>query len=263
MVQTYASYLRLDELLALQQPQSRGKAHDEMLFIIVHQTYELWFKEVLHEMDLVRMRLENDDPAEAQLTIKRILSILKVLVSQMDILETMSAPQFLAFRNLLGTASGFQSAQFRELEFMLGHKQPDVIAVFPKNSQSRRCLERRFEGATLWDSFLRCLARFQYAIPEDLLNRDFRHPVKPSEEVQAVLLDVYSNNPVLANLCELLMDIDEGVQEWRYRHVKMVERIIGSKHGTGGSSGVEYLKSTLFNPSFPDLWAIRSEFRNR
>jgi tryptophan 2,3-dioxygenase len=262
MALTYAGYLKLDELLALQQPRSQGKAPDEMLFIVIHQTYELWFKEALHEIDLLCTHLENGDFPGAQCTLKRILSILKLLVSQMDVLETMSAPQFLTFRDLLGSASGFQSAQFRELEFVLGHKQRKVLVSFAERPPSRGRLEKRYQDSTLWDSFLRCLVRCHYPVPSELLNRDFTQPVTPSREVQQVLLDIYARDHALANLCELLLDMDEGVQEWRYRHVKMVERIIGNKQGTGGSAGVEYLKTTLFSPSFPDLWAIRSEFGN-
>ncbi len=260
MALTYSNYLKLDELLSLQKPQSQGKAHDEMLFIVIHQTYELWFKEVLHEIDLLRNYFEIREIGWACATLKRVLSILKLLVSQMDVLETMSSPQFLSFRDLLGTASGFQSAQFRELEFVLGHKRGEVLEAFPEGSSSRQHLEKRFAGPTLWDSFMHFLSQRDYAIPGYVLNRDFSRPVTPSRQVQSALLQVYAKDPDLANLCELLLDLDEGFQEWRYRHVKMVERIIGSKYGTGGSPGVEYLKRTLFNPSFPDLWAIRGEF---
>jgi tryptophan 2,3-dioxygenase len=263
MALTYSNYLKLDELLALQQPQSKGRAHDEMLFIVVHQTYELWFKEILHEIDHLQMCFELREAAQAQATLKRIVTVLKVMVSQMDILETMSAPQFLTFRSLLGTASGFQSAQFRELEFALGNKRREVLDAFREGSPSRTRLEKRFEGPTLWDSFLHYLSQCNYAVPGHVLNRDFTRPVAPSRQVQSVLLDVYAKDPVKVNLCELLLDLDEGFQEWRYRHFKMVERIIGVKSGTGGSTGVEYLKSTLFAPSFPDLWAIRSEFGTR
>jgi tryptophan 2,3-dioxygenase len=261
MALTYSSYLKLDELLALQQMQFQGKAHDEMLFIVVHQTYELWFKEILYEIDLLGICFELREPAQAQAILKRIRSILKVLVSQMDIIETMLPPQFVAFRDLLGTASEFQSAQFREFEFALGNKRREVLDSFPEGTAARARLQKRFDGPTLWDSFLHFLSQRNYPIPSHLLNRDFTRAIVPSRQVQSVLLLVYEKEPELENICELLLDVDEGVQEWRYRHVKMVERIIGSKRGTGGSSGLEYLKSTLFNPSFPDLWAIRSDIR--
>jgi tryptophan 2,3-dioxygenase len=261
MTLTYSSYLKLDELLELQQLQSKGKAHDEMLFVVIHQTYELWFKEVLYELDGLCAHLEHCDITAAQFTFHRILAILKLLVHQMDVLETMSAPQFLAFRDFLGTASGFQSAQFRELELVLGNRRPEAFMSFPEGAQSRRRLELRYASATLWDYFLRCLAALNYSIPEQLLHRDFTQPVAPSQELQLVLCRIYSESAELSYICEQLLDLDEGFQEWRYRHVKMVERIIGSKQGTGGSSGVEYLKSTLFKPSFPDLWEIRTHFK--
>jgi tryptophan 2,3-dioxygenase len=257
---TYSSYLKLHELLSLQETASQGKAHDEMLFIIVHQTYELWFKELLHELDLLSSSLARADIVNAQFTLKRVLSVVKLLNSQMDVLETMSAPQFLSFRDLLGTASGFQSPQFRELEFVMGRKRREVLTPFPADSEFRACLEARYRGLSLWDCFIKCLAH-SYSIPAELLDRDVTQPLAASREIQEILLEVYAKQPALAYLCELLMDLDEGLQEWRYRHVKMVERIIGSKHGTGGSTGVEYLKSTLFQPSFPDLWEIRTKFR--
>jgi tryptophan 2,3-dioxygenase len=257
---TYSTYLKLSELLSLQETLSGDKAPDEMLFIIVHQTYELWFKELLHELDLLSGFLANAETVRAQFTLKRVLAIVDLMNSQMDVLETMSAPQFLAFRDLLGTASGFQSPQFRELEFVMGHKRQEVLMPFSADSEFRTHLESRYRGPSLWDCFLKGLARY-CPIPPVLLERDVTQPVAPSREIQAILLDVYAKYPALAYLCELLLDLDEGLQEWRYRHVKMVERIIGSKHGTGGSTGVEYLKSTLFQPSFPDLWEIRAQFR--
>jgi tryptophan 2,3-dioxygenase len=257
---TYSSYLELHELLSLQKTASQGKAHDEMLFIIVHQTYELWFKELLHELDLLSSSLARAEIAPAQFTLKRVLSIIELLNSQMDVLETMTAPQFLAFRDLLGTASGFQSPQFRELEFVMGRKRREVLAPFPADSEFRARLEARYRAPTLWDSFVKCLAH-SHSIPPRLLDRDVTQPPAASSEIQETLLAVYAKEPALAYLCELLLDLDEGLQEWRYRHVKMVERIIGAKRGTGGSTGVEYLKSTLFQPSFPDLWEIRTQFR--
>jgi tryptophan 2,3-dioxygenase len=257
---TYSSYLKLHELLALQETASQGRAHDEMLFIIVHQTYELWFKELLHELDLLSGSLARAEIAPAQFTLKRVLSIVRLLNSQMDVLETMSALQFLAFRDLLGTASGFQSPQFRELEFVMGHKRREVLAPFPADSEFRAHLEARYQDPTLWDAFIKCLAH-SYVIPPRLLDRDVTQPHAACREIQEILLAVYAKDPALAYLCELLLDLDEGLQEWRYRHVKMVERIIGGRHGTGGSAGVEYLKATLFRPSFPDLWEIRTQFR--
>jgi tryptophan 2,3-dioxygenase len=255
---TYSSYLRVDELLDLQRPRSDGPEHDEMLFIVIHQVYELWFKEILHEIDRVRQLLEADEAPRAQHTLKRILTILKVLVAQLDILETMTPLEFLSFRERLEAASGFQSDQFRQLEFALGRKSRHAIGRFAADSRAHRALERRFAEPTLWDAFLRYLAREGYRIPEAALARDVTAAVEPSDEIQQVLIDVYRRDPKNSEVCERLVDLDEGVQEWRYRHVKMVERTIGAKMGTGGSSGAAYLQSTIGPPLFPDLWAIRA-----
>ena len=255
---TYARYLKLDDLLSLQQPLSEGPEHDEMLFIIIHQVYELWFKEVLHEVDYVARLLLADDLARAQHTMKRILTILKVLVAQLDILETMSPVEFLTFRERLEAASGFQSHQFRELEFALGQKSRWAISRYPQHEPALERLQQRYEEPTLWDALLAFLSREGYGVPAHLLERDVTGPIEPSPELQEVLIEVYRGNPAISELCERFVDLDEGLQEWRYRHVKMVERTIGAKPGTGGSAGVEYLRQTLFKPAFPDLWGIRT-----
>jgi tryptophan 2,3-dioxygenase len=254
---TYGSYLRVDDLLALQRPRSEGPEHDEMLFIVIHQVYELWFKEVLHEFDRVMRLLTGDDPHRAQHTLKRILTILKVLVAQLDILETMTPLEFLSFRERLAAASGFQSDQFRQIEFVLGVKSDQAVARFPEGSRARAALEQRYRQPTLWDAFLHYLAREGYPVPEADLHRDVTATLEPSAEIQAILTTIYRSDPKNAELCERLVDLDEGFQEWRYRHVKMVERTIGSKPGTGGSSGAQYLRSTLGRNLFPDLWEIR------
>jgi tryptophan 2,3-dioxygenase len=255
---TYGSYLKIDELLSLQQPRSPGE-HDEMLFIIIHQVYELWFKELLHEFDHVMRLLEADEPHRSQHTLKRILTILKVMVAQLDILETMTPLEFLSFRERLDAASGFQSDQFRQIEFLLGVKSEDAMQRFPDGSRARAALERRQRELTLWDAFLRYLARERYDVPPSHLARNVIAPVEASSDIQRILIDVYRRDPKNAELCERLVDLDEGVQEWRYRHVKMVERTIGAKRGTGGSGGAEYLRDTIGRPIFPDLWAIRSQ----
>jgi tryptophan 2,3-dioxygenase len=256
---TYSTYLKIDELLALQQPRSEGPEHDEMLFIVIHQVYELWFKELLHEFDRVRRLLEDDEPHRAQHTLKRILTILKVMVAQLDILETMTPLEFLTFRQRLEAASGFQSDQFRQIEFLLGAKSDKAIVRFAAGSRARTALERRYREPTLWDAFLRYLAREGYQLPAELLARDAVAAVEPSAAVQQVLVTVYRGDPKNAELCERLVDLDEGMQEWRYRHVKMVERTIGAKSGTGGSAGAAYLRETTGRPLFPDLWEIRSQ----
>jgi tryptophan 2,3-dioxygenase len=253
---TYSSYLRIDELLSQQQP--RSDEHDEMLFIIIHQVYELWFKELLHEFDRVMRLLEQDESHRAQHTLKRILTILKVMVAQLDILETMTPLEFLSFRARLDAASGFQSDQFRQIEFVLGVKSEQAIQRFPEGGRARVALERRYHEPTLWDAFLHYLARERDDVPAACLRRDPTAAPEPSREIQEILIDLYRRDVKNAELCERLVDLDEGIQEWRYRHAKMVERTIGAKHGTGGSSGAAYLRETVGRPLFPDLWAIRS-----
>src|SRR5688500_3543117 len=255
---TYATYLQLDELLSLQQPRAEGPEHDELLFIVIHQVYELWFKELLHELDRVAALLRADELHRAQHTLKRILTILKVLVAQLDILETMTPLEFLSFRSRLEAASGFQSDQFRQIEFVLGSKSEKAIPRFPPGSRARAALERRYATATLWDAFLEYLAREGYPVPAPELARDVSAPIEPSPEIQQVLIRVYRSDAKNAELCERLVDLDEGFQEWRYRHVKMVERTIGARPGTGGSAGAGYLRTTIGQNLFPDLWAIRT-----
>jgi tryptophan 2,3-dioxygenase len=255
---TYQSYLQLDTLLSLQVPRSEGPEHDEMLFIVIHQVYELWFKEMLHEIEHVEILFRSDKPHRAQHTLKRILTILKVLVAQLDILETMTPLEFLSFRARLEAASGFQSNQFRQIEFLLGAKTESALARFPEGSPGRLALERRYRQPTVWDAFLHYLAREGYPVPDSHLTRDYSKPIEPTSEIQQILLDVYRRDVKSAEICERLVDLDEGIAEWRYRHVRMVERTIGSKRGTGGSRGAAYLQSTLGRNLFPDLWEIRS-----
>lgn len=254
---TYSEYLNLDSLLNIQNPLSDGPDHDEMLFIIVHQTYELWFKEMLHEIDhLKKLLLDNDLPRSLH-TMKRILTILKVLVHQTDILETMTPLEFLTFRDRLESASGFQSFQFRELEFALGLKNDKILNRFENSTDEKNKLQKRYDEPSLWNIFLRFLVINDYAVPTIAI--EFPND-QESVELRKVLIDVYYKNHNIAQLCELLVDLDEGFQEWRYRHVKMVERTIGTKQGTGGSDGVKYLMTTLSIKFFPALWSIRKEF---
>lgn len=256
---TYGRYLKVDELLSLQQPRSQGPEHDEILFIVIHQVYELWFKQLLHELDYAVRLLREDDGQRVLHTLKRILTILKVQVSQVDILETMTPLEFLTFRERLEAASGFQSDQFRQMEFVLGLKRPEVVDRFPQGSRAQEALERRLGEPSLWDAFLRYLHRMGHPVPEDALSRDPALPPEAHPGVQAALVRVYRQDPRSAQLCERMVDLDEGIQEWRYRHVKMVQRTIGTKPGTGGSEGAAYLAATLMKPVFPDLWEIRSQ----
>ncbi|MBW2278441.1 MAG: tryptophan 2,3-dioxygenase [Deltaproteobacteria bacterium] len=258
MTLTYSSYLKIDELLSLQEPQSDPEQHDELLFIVIHQAYELWFKELLHELDHLDSLLRRNDTPGAQHTLGRVARICRVAVAQMDIMETMTPTQFLSFRDRLETASGFQSAQFRELELALGQKRADVLSSFTPGSDEHDRLERRLAEPCLWDGFLRYLQLRGRKVPMSALDRDVTKEVKPSPTLQELLVEIYRDDPSVSLVCEGMIELDELIQEWRYRHVKMVERMLGNKPGTGGSAGVAYLKSTLFRPFFPDLWQLRS-----
>jgi tryptophan 2,3-dioxygenase len=238
---TYSSYLGLDELLAAQHP--RSDEHDELLFIVIHQVYELWFKQVLHEGARLQDRLEDGDTPHALHTLKRILTILKTLVAQIDVLETMTPRQFTSFRDRLDAASGFQSAQFREFEALLGRRDAGVLRQYPPDSAEHARITAAMKRRSLWESFERYLEGRGYAV----------------DDVQAAILVAYRDDGEATQVCEHLIDLDEGVMEWRYRHVQMVRRTIGDKRGTGGSSGADYLAATLLKPAFADLWAVRSE----
>ncbi len=226
--------------------------HDELLFVIIHQVYELWFKQILHEAELLQDRLENGNGTGALHTSRRIAKILKTIVGQLDVLETMTPRQFASFRPSLGTSSGFQSNQFRELEAVLGRRD---FAEPIDDPRLRAALGRR----TVFDSLLRYLTFV--GLPHsgrDARTRSTPGPGRVIPLVHAALLEVYADeSEPPAEVCEALIDIDEGIQEWRYRHVKMVERTIGVQVGTGGSAGADYLRSTLFRPAFPDLWRVR------
>ena len=256
---TYTSYLKIDRLLDLQEPRSEPVEHDEMLFIVIHQVYELWFKEVLWELDALKRQFSANDLFGAIATLKRVRTIVKTLVGQLDILETMTPLSFTAFRERLETASGFQSAQFRELEYVLGHKRPGMLETFPAGGAERTRLERRLDEPSVVDCFYTLLEARGVEVPSALRHKPPREANVPDATVQQGVLRLYRRQQEAAILFELMTDLDEGLQEWRYRHVKIAERTIGNKQGTGGSPGVEFLKRALFQPVFPDLWAIRHE----
>lgn len=267
---SYTSYLKVDELLQLQQPLSDGPEHDELLFITIHQVYELWFKQLLHEASALQRSLEKGETHRSMAILGRMRTIMKTCVSQLDILETMTPLQFNSFRDRLTSASGFQSAQFRELEAVLGRRDQAGADADKRSgmgmadhlvpgSPARERVEAAMTRPSLWDSALRYF-NTRMAMPASALSRDVSLAWQPNEEVQQALIELHRNDPEASMIGEALVDLDEGLQEWRYRHVKMVERTIGKKMGTGGSSGAGYLASTLFNPVFPDLWAIRSQF---
>lgn len=260
MTLTYAAYLKLDELLALQQPLSRPVEHDEMLFIVIHQVHELWFKLLLHELEQLQRDFRQGDLYDSIATCKRARTIVKTLVGQVDILETLTPLSFNSFRSRLETSSGFQSVQFRELEFLLGYKRAELLKYQEGDAGAQERLRQRLQAASLVDAFYDFLERNGVAIPAELRSRDVSEPTRPDEILQGGLLHLYKNRRDLQILFELMTDFDEGFQEWRYRHIKLVERTIGSKRGTGGSLGVDFLKRSLFQPVFPDLWGIRHQF---
>lgn len=267
---TYTTYLKVDELLELQQPLSDGPEHDELLFITIHQVYELWFKQILHEVAALQISLEEGKTHRSLALLGRVRNIMKTCVSQLDILETMTPLQFNSFRARLSSASGFQSAQFRELEAVLGRRDQagkdadkstgmGMAEHLAPGSVARSRVEAAMSRPSLWHSALKYF-NSRKQIPEDALSHDVSTAWQPHEGLQEVLIELHVNDPEASMVGEALVDLDEGLQEWRYRHVKMVERTIGRKMGTGGSAGAGYLASTLFNPVFPDLWAIRSKF---
>jgi tryptophan 2,3-dioxygenase len=267
---TYTTYLKVDELLSLQQPLSEGPEHDELLFITIHQVYELWFQQMLHELRALQPALEAGDTHRSLALLGRVRTIMKICVAQLDVLETMTPLQFKSFRARLSSASGFQSAQFRELEAVLGrrdHAGEDasegtgmkMAEHLVPGSPARNAVEAAMGRRSVWDSALHYCHVRGHTMPEDVLTRDVSVGWSPRPDVQEVLVALHHSDPESAMVCEALVDLDEGLGEWRYRHVKMVERTIGRKPGTGGSSGVGYLASTLFNPFFPDLWDIRSQ----
>jgi tryptophan 2,3-dioxygenase len=257
---TYTSYLNLDRLLGLQRPRSQPEEHDELLFIVIHQVYELWFKLLLHELDKIKRDFTANDLFAAIATLKRARTVMKTLVGQLDILETMTPMSFAGFRSRLETASGFQSAQFRALEFVLGQKRAELLSGFDARPAERDAVERRLMERSLIDHFYDLLEQRGIAIPTELRNRDVALPAVPNDAIQDGLYRLYREQPDMAILFELMTDFDEGLQEWRYRHVKLTERTIGNKAGSGGSSGIEFLRATLFKPLFSDLWAIRHRF---
>jgi tryptophan 2,3-dioxygenase len=247
---TYGGYLRVEDLISLQGLKSDPPQHDETLFIIIHQVYELWFKQILHEVDAIIERLDQDKPLGAHRLLLRCIAIQRVLVGQVDVLETMTPMDFLAFRDHLLPASGFQSAQFRELEFVSGLKDRRFLNGYNQESPEYARLRSRLDRPTLQDAFYEMLRR-----------RGFNLPLDSTDERLSQLKRIYEDadgHYDLFLLVESLIEYDEMFSLWRLRHIKMVERMIGSKTGTGGSEGAAYLKKTVERKFFPDLWELRT-----
>ncbi len=244
---TYGSYLKIPELLSLQQLRSDPPVHDELLFIVVHQAYELWFKQVLFELEAARDAMVADRPERARHLLVRVQAIERVLIEHIQVLQTMTPQDFLEFRAVLTPASGFQSAQFRELEFVSGLKDERFLDDLAAESEERERLARRLAEPTLWDGFLTLMRTHGYPMPED-----------DAEGRATSLVAMAREQGEVFAVSEGLVDHDEALAQWRYLHVLMVEREIGAKRGTGGSSGVGYLRSTLDKRCFPELWGLRS-----
>ena len=242
----YHSYLALDEILGAQRP--RSEEHDELLFIVVHQVYELWFKQLLHEGAHLQEQLEHGHGPRAGQTMRRILTILRTIVTQLDVLETLTPVQYTGFRGRLETASGFQSAQFREIEFLCGAQKTAYLRFLEPTAAERVRLEERLARPTLYDALKGVLGRRGFAVsPPEALVQTFRTIYERDEE----FYDLYL-------LLEEFIEFDERFLLWRGRHVRMVERMIGMKPGTGGSLGVAYLEKTLSKKFFPELWEVRT-----
>ena len=256
---SYGEYLQLDKLLAAQRPLSNE--HNEMLFIIVHQVSELWMRLILHELTAALACVQRDDLDPALKMLARISRSQTQLISVWDVLSTLTPSEYTAFRNALGRSSGFQSLQYRMLEFMFGNKNAEMLAVHQRDPRAHETLMRVLEAPSLYDEVLRLLSRRGYGIPESHLVRDFSQPYQPSKQVAGAWLGVYHNADKawdLYELAERLVDLDHNFQLWRAHHLKTVERIIGYKPGTGGTSGVAYLTKALELKFFPELWQIRT-----
>jgi len=259
---SYGGYLGLDRLLSAQQPRSRPEHHDELLFIVQHQTSELWLKLVLHELVAARSYLAADELDPALKCLARVKNIQRTLTEQWSVLATLTPREYAQFRGALGNASGFQSHQYRAVEFVLGNKNGAMLQVFDGEPSARELLAELLEAPTLYDEFLRLLARAGLDVPEAVLTRDVREPWRFEAGLVPVFRRIYESTETpwgVYEACESLVDIEDNFQLWRFRHLLTVQRTIGARTGTGGSSGVGFLKRALDLTFFPELYAVRTE----
>jgi tryptophan 2,3-dioxygenase len=259
---TYGDYLGLEKLLEAQAPRSNPPHHDEMLFIIQHQTSELWMKLIIHELKAAIRHIKNDDPGPVIKILARIKQVQRQLFEQWGVLETLTPSEYAEFRDVLGSASGFQSLQYRMVEFLLGNKNADIVKVFDHNPEKRDALLETLKAPGIYDEFLMFLARRGHQVPAVHLERDWTLPHVRNPDLVPVFKVIYDdphNYWVEYDLCEKLVDVEESFQLWRFRHMKTVERVIGFKQGTGGSSGVGFLKKALELTFFPELLDVRTE----
>ena len=256
---TYARYLALDMLLDCQHPQST--LDDEMLFIIIHQTKELWLKQIIRELALAQKQIRAGKLVPAYKALARVSRIQAVMTLSWDVLSTMTPSDYTRFRHVLGPSSGFQSDQFRTLEYMLGLKDASFLKYQEDRPVARDAMRAALEAPSLWDDAIAALARAGFDLPVDLLNRDWSQAHRHSEAVEAAFLAVYRDPErywELYQLAEKFVDLDDAMASWRHKHVITVSRIIGGKPGTGGTAGVPYLQSTLAKRAFPELWTLRT-----
>ena len=261
---SYGGYLALDVLLSAQRPRSRH--HDEMLFIIQHQTSELWMKLMIHELEAAIGHVRADNLAPCFKILARVKQIQRQLFEQWAVLETLTPSEYLEFRDVLGPASGLQSFQFRAIEFLLGNKNARRLELYRNDPETQERLERLLRSPSLYDEFLRHLARRGMAVPAERVERDWSLPYQPHPQVVTVLKEIYEETQrhwAEYDMCEKLVDVEENFQLWRFRHVKTVERVIGYKRGTGGSAGVAFLRQTLETPLFPELIDVRTHLGAR
>jgi tryptophan 2,3-dioxygenase len=258
---TYSGYLRLDILLAAQQPLSKPPHHDEMLFIVQHHVAELWMKLVIHELRAAIAHLQRDELAPMQKILARVKQVQRQLFEQWAVLETLTPSEYLQFRHVLGPASGFQSLQYRLIEFLLGNKNADMVSVFAHDPAAHAELVATLNAPSLYDEFLRYLHRHGYAIPSECIERDWSKAHARNAGLIPVFKKIYEDTDAhwaAYAMCEQLVDIELSFQLWRFRHMKTVERIIGYRRGTGGSSGVGFLKQALELTFFPELLEVRT-----
>ncbi|WP_243292615.1 tryptophan 2,3-dioxygenase [Bacillus sp. FJAT-47783] len=257
---TYGEYLSLDKILSGQNRLSDH--HDEMLFIIIHQVSELWMKQILHELREAIQRIEKDDLDPAFKMLARVSKIQSQIISAWDVLSTLTPSEYMEFRDKLGQASGFQSYQYRMIEFALGYKSEHVLKIYEKDAKLLKELQKAYEAPSIYDVAIKQLAKAGFDIPKEFIERDYTKPYKGHPSIESAWLSVYKDVEKywsLYQLAEKLIDIEDWIQQWRFRHMKTVERIIGHKMGTGGSSGVTYLKKVLDHSFFPELWDIRTK----
>jgi tryptophan 2,3-dioxygenase len=259
---SYGEYLKLDSLLSAQQPLSSPPHHDEMLFIVQHQTSELWLKLVLHELSAARSRLDAGDLQQARKCIARVKHVLRTMTDQWSVLATLTPHEYGEFRGVLAQASGFQSWQYRAVEFILGNKNAGMLPVFAKNPPAHQLLEQLLAQPTVYDAFLRALAQRGHEVPQAVLERDVRRAWVEQPELIPVYKRIYDDVDAHWEeyaTCEDLVDLEDAFQLWRFRHLRTVQRTIGFKTGTGGSSGVGFLRAALELTFFPELFSVRTE----